>query len=86
MLTSALNYFFLWTNLWRWDWWFSIEYCVCDAENEGAMKMVEGGRCDEKLNGDCQESKCNSDCQKKHGNLASGHCNGIQDCICRFPC
>jgi len=48
--------------------------------------MVEGGRCDEKLNGDCQESKCNSDCQKKHGNLASGHCNGIQDCICRFPC
>jgi len=48
--------------------------------------MVEGRRCDEKLNEDCEESKCNSDCQKKHGNLASGNCNAIQDCICRFPC
>ncbi|ESW05538.1 hypothetical protein PHAVU_011G188000 [Phaseolus vulgaris] len=57
-----------------------------DIENEGAMKVVEAGRCEEKLNEDCQESKCNSDCVRKHGNLASGRCNAIEDCICRFPC
>ena len=86
MLTKPLNSLLLWINLWSWDWWFSIEYCVCDVENEGAMKVVEAGRCDEKLNEDCQESKCDGDCVRKHGNLASGRCNAIEDCICRFPC
>ncbi|ESW04810.1 hypothetical protein PHAVU_011G126900 [Phaseolus vulgaris] len=58
----------------------------CFSQNEGAMEVVEAGRCDEKLNEDCQESKCDSDCVKKHGNLVSGRCNAIEDCICRFPC
>ena len=78
MLTNPLNSLLLRTNLWSWDWWFSIEYCVCDVENEWAMKVVEEGMCDEKLNEHCQESKCNNDCVRKHGNSAIGSCNAIK--------
>nr|KYP32998.1 hypothetical protein KK1_046207 [Cajanus cajan] len=56
-------------------------------ENEGPVKVIEARSCEEKLyENDCQENKCNADCHRKHGNLASGMCNAIEDCICNFPC
>ncbi|KAL2326066.1 hypothetical protein Fmac_025124 [Flemingia macrophylla] len=56
-------------------------------ENEGPIKVIEGRSCEEKLyENTCEEKECNVACQKKHGNSATGHCNAIEDCICRFPC
>jgi len=60
---------------------------VCDTENEGPLKLIEARTCEETLyEFSCVSNKCDTDCRNKHGNFASGDCNAIEDCICRYPC
>ncbi|KAG5000995.1 hypothetical protein AAZX31_08G224900 [Glycine max] len=56
-------------------------------ENEGPLKLIEARTCEETLyEFSCVSNKCGTDCRNKHGNFASGDCNAIEDCICRYPC
>ena len=73
----------------------NIECGLCCAENEGALKIVEGTRvektlyeiCVEIMYKQCQDNdKCFTVCRKKYGNLASGVCNYKEECVCRHPC
>lgn len=60
---------------------------MCDTENEGPLKLIEARQCEETLyKFSCASNKCGTDCRNKHGKFASGTCNAIEDCICRYPC